>query len=114
MRFRRNELNLSQTEVADELEVTFQQVQKYESGRNRIAASRLAALSKLLKVTPGYFFKETDAQRSLIEAGTVIDLVVSASSKDGVRLNGAFRRIANTSVRKAIIALIEAIGGSPG
>jgi transcriptional regulator with XRE-family HTH domain len=57
LRKRRKELNLTQKEIANFLGITFQQVQKYENGSNRICASRLYTLCNLLNVGPSYFFK---------------------------------------------------------
>lgn len=57
VRDRRKELGLSQTEVADALRVTFQQIQKYERATNRIAAGRLWLIAKFFKVPVGYFFE---------------------------------------------------------
>jgi transcriptional regulator with XRE-family HTH domain len=61
LRQRRQELGLSQTAVADQLEVTFQQVQKYERGMNRISASRLHDLCGILNVPVEYFFDGLEA-----------------------------------------------------
>lgn len=61
LRQRRQELGLSQTAVADRLEVTFQQVQKYERGMNRISASRLYDLCEILNVPVEYFFDGLEA-----------------------------------------------------
>ena len=60
LRTRRTLLGLSQTALGDAMGITFQQQQKYESGSNRISASRLYELSKLLDVDIGYFFDEMD------------------------------------------------------
>jgi transcriptional regulator with XRE-family HTH domain len=57
LRAKREELGLSQTEVADAVGITFQQVQKYENGKNRIAAGRLWLIAKVFKVPVGYFFE---------------------------------------------------------
>ena len=61
LRLRRQELSQSQTAVADRLEVTFQQVQKYERGMNRISASRLHDLCGILNVPVEYFFEGLEA-----------------------------------------------------
>jgi len=58
VRFRRIELGLSQTQLANALGVTFQQVQKYEKGSNRIGASRLHAIAEVLRVSVSYFFPD--------------------------------------------------------
>lgn len=56
----RKKKNLSQSAIANAIDVTFQQVQKYEKGKNRISASKLYALAKFLKVPMTYFFKELE------------------------------------------------------
>ncbi len=60
LRARRTLLGLSQTALSDAMEISFQQLQKYETGGNRISASRLYEISKLLEVDIGYFFDEMD------------------------------------------------------
>ena len=60
LRMRRTLLGLSQTALADSLDLTFQQVQKYEKGSNRIGASRLYQISRVLDVPVSYFFEEMD------------------------------------------------------
>ncbi len=60
LRARRTLVGLSQTALGDAMGITFQQMQKYESGRNRISASRLYDVSKLLDIDIGYFFDEMD------------------------------------------------------
>jgi transcriptional regulator with XRE-family HTH domain len=62
IRERRKELGLSQTALAEKVGVTFQQVQKYERGVNRVGASRLAAVAKVLEIPIAYFFPEDDSK----------------------------------------------------
>ena len=64
LRSRRNLLGLSQTELADAVGITFQQVQKYERGTNRVSASRLWQFSKILNVSISYFFENYREQKS--------------------------------------------------
>lgn len=68
LRVRRNLLGMSQERLADLLGLTFQQVQKYERGKNRISASRLFQLSKILDVPIDYFFKKLDSSNSYSQA----------------------------------------------
>ena len=65
IRDRRKELGLSQTALGNKVGVTFQQMQKYEQGVNRVGASRLAALAKALEVPVAYFFPEDDSKASV-------------------------------------------------
>jgi transcriptional regulator with XRE-family HTH domain len=77
VRFRRITLGLSQHELADKIGVSFQQMQKYETGSNRISASRLFELSKVLKVPMTWFFY--DEGRDGGESGTLLDVYFSIS-----------------------------------
>jgi transcriptional regulator with XRE-family HTH domain len=67
IRARRQELGLSQTALGKEVGVSFQQIQKYENGSNRIGASRLALLAKVLQVPIDYFFPRDDGEPASIE-----------------------------------------------
>jgi len=101
---------MSQEALADRLGVTFQQVQKYEKGTNRISASRLQAISDVFRVPPSFFFQDDDNAASATgvahETGDVSTFV---SSKEGLDLNRAFLKIEDASVRKSIIALATAL-----
>ena len=81
VRFRRCLLKLSQQALADKLGLSFQQVQKYEKGANRIGAGRLFEIATILHVEPNYFFDElpTDVRRKLIDR-----LTTSASRSDSL------------------------------
>src|ERR671929_385444 len=59
IRMRRGEIGMTQTDLAKAVGVTFQQVQKYEQGKNRVGGSRLAAVAKVLQVPVSYFFEQT-------------------------------------------------------
>lgn len=63
IRLRRSALSISQTELAERLGLTFQQIQKYERGSNRVSCSRLVELSKALDVPIVYFFEDTGSDR---------------------------------------------------
>lgn len=110
MRVRRKELGLTQQQLAEELQVTFQQVQKYERGTNRVAASRLHQLCRCLKVPPEYFFDvQADSAEVVLEVpvNDVLDLI---DRKEFMRLNKAFLRIDNPRMRRSVLALIQAMG----
>lgn len=68
IRERRGELGMSQQKLADAVGLTFQQLQKYETGANRVAAGRLFQLAVALNVDVGYFFENLDAQGSVTRA----------------------------------------------
>ena len=101
------ELNgLSQKGLAKKLGVSFQQVQKYESGANRLSASKLWVASWALKVEPSYFFEGLGTNRQMIEA----DDPYQARSR--INLIDAFAKVDDRAVRNNIIKLTRAIGQS--
>lgn len=110
VRLRRLMVGMSQEALADRLGVTFQQVQKYEKGTNRISASRLQAISDVFRVPPSFFFQdEENAGPSTGVAHETGDVSTFVSSKEGLDLNRAFLKIDDASVRKSIIALATAL-----
>ena len=108
IRARRQELGLTQEKLADRLGVTFQQLQKYERGTNRVAASRLYHLTTVLKVEPAYFFDTPSAQGP--KCASLAGERDPASEEDTLRLNDAFRRLKSQALKRAVVALIENIG----
>jgi transcriptional regulator with XRE-family HTH domain len=106
-------LNKSQSEVADALGLTFQQVQKYENGANRISASRLQDLCAILQVPVSFFFEGAPQEPKLpmLGSGEQSPSYVSdfLATSDGVALASAFRRIGDPKVRRAIVALVQQI-----
>jgi transcriptional regulator with XRE-family HTH domain len=106
IRLRRVQLGFSQTELGKKLGVTFQQVQKYENGANRVSCSRLYEISTALDVPITFFFMEsghTSLELAVAEQFDVPDL------KDGIHLMTAFRQIPNVAVRKSFIVLVESL-----
>jgi transcriptional regulator with XRE-family HTH domain len=117
VRFRRLALRMSQERLAEELGVTFQQIQKYEKGVNRIGAGRLFRLATILGVAPNYFF--VDAPSSLPVAGDPssrsaeeADLFGFVNGREGFELNRAFMAIEDRRLRKAILDLVRATSES--
>ena len=112
VRNRRLELGMSQGKLADALGITFQQVQKYENGINRISASRLQHVSQVLQVNIPYFFEaapgQLKAKGNAPSSAYISDFVAST---DGLALVKAFMKIKNTSVRHCIVKLVNAIAG---
>jgi transcriptional regulator with XRE-family HTH domain len=105
IRGRRIVLGISQTGLADALGVTFQQVQKYEKGVNRISPARLAAIARFLKVPIPFFFENGPRDRA---SAAMPDLATQlSSSSTGVRLVRAFSAIADARKRAAIVALVQ-------
>jgi transcriptional regulator with XRE-family HTH domain len=101
LRVRRMMLGMSQTDIGDALGLTFQQVQKYEKGENRIGAGRLHQLAGILGVPVTFFFDGTSAK-----AGSLDPMGVLATSP-GLRLVTAFTRITDTELRRRIVRLVE-------
>jgi transcriptional regulator with XRE-family HTH domain len=114
VRMRRIILGMSQEKLADTLGVTFQQVQKYEKGTNRIGASRLQEISKSLQVPPSFFFDGAPTGgvptelgfREEAAAAFVTDFL---STAEGLQLNKAFSRIHDAKVRRKILELVVAL-----
>lgn len=116
VRLRRVLLGLSQEKLGDALGLTFQQVQKYEKGANRIGASRLQEISKILDVPPSYFFdgapggSEGQLHTETVSSALVTDFIATA---EGIQLNKAFVRIKSQQLRKRIIDLVVAVASDP-
>src|SRR5579863_2718872 len=115
IRTRRQELGMSQEKLADGLGLTFQQVQKYEKGANRVGASRLQAISALLQVPISFFFENASSSSTRKKAGDgpsddfVTDFLRSA---DNHTLIKAFLRIKAADVRRSIVHMVESISNS--
>jgi transcriptional regulator with XRE-family HTH domain len=97
---------LSQTELADQLGVTFQQVQKYEKGKNRVGAGRLFEISKILDVPLLSMFEGSKVVRSKADRPSPFDLLADPLS---LRLVQAFAEIAEPRTRHSLVALVESI-----
>jgi transcriptional regulator with XRE-family HTH domain len=118
VRMRRKMLAMSQTKLGDALGLTFQQVQKYEKGTDRIVASRLQQLSHVLQVPVAFFFEGAPnasaphgSNRSALSMAHIDDFV---SNPEGLRLIGAFMRIDNAAVRRRIVMLVQEFAGDDG
>jgi transcriptional regulator with XRE-family HTH domain len=112
IRLRRQLLKMSQERLGDDLGVTFQQVQKYERGANRVGASRLYRLSRVLEVPVQFFFEglgEKSAASGMAEddqTPLVYDFIQSA---DGVSLAESFSRIKDAKVRRRVLELVRTL-----
>jgi transcriptional regulator with XRE-family HTH domain len=117
VRMRRVLLGLSQEKLGEALDLTFQQVQKYEKGTNRIGASRLQQIAETLQVPPSFFFEgaptgdvaHADGFSEDTSSTYVVDFL---STVEGLQLNKAFASIRDRKVRKRIVDLVMAIAGS--
>jgi transcriptional regulator with XRE-family HTH domain len=105
---RRKLIGMSQTTLAEKIGVTFQQVQKYEKGMNRVGSSRLVGIASALGLTPSALFGESETAGAE-ETADVAMLSSFAGSTEGLALNHAFLRIDDGASRKAVIALVRAI-----
>ena len=118
VRMRLQMLAMSQVQRGDALGLTFQQVQKYEKGTNRMGASRLQQMSDILQVPVEFFFEGAPtasaphgSNRSALSMADIDDFV---SNSDGLKLIGAFMRIDNAAVRRRIVMLVREIAGDDG
>jgi transcriptional regulator with XRE-family HTH domain len=118
VRMRRKMLAMSQTQLADALGLTFQQVQKYEKGTNRMGASRLQQMSDILQVPVEFFFEgapnASAPHGSNGSALSMVEIDDFVSNSDGLRLIGAFLRIDNAALRRRIVMLVQEIAGDDG
>jgi len=119
IRTRRMMLGMSQTTLADAADITFQQVQKYEKGTNRVSASRMQQFSKILDVPISFFFEgapeaEVRGGGKPKAKGAITPAYVTwfVSSRDGVKIMKAFHRIADRSLRRKIVDLAHRIANS--
>lgn len=112
IRLRRQLLRMSQEKLGDELGVTFQQVQKYERGANRVGASRLYRLSRVLEVPVQFFFEGLSdsapaaAMADNDQTPIVYDFI---QSSDGVSLAESFSRIKDPKVRRRVLELVRTL-----
>ena len=113
VRMRRLMLKMSQTKLGDSLGVTFQQVQKYEKGVNRISASRLQQMSQTLRVPVAFFFEDLLPARTPKNAAASPDLLMEfMATPEGLALAEAFMSTANMKLRRRIVDLVkEMVGG---
>jgi transcriptional regulator with XRE-family HTH domain len=112
LRQRRLTRGVSQEKLGEQLGVTFQQIQKYEKGSNRIGASRLFEVSRILDIPVGYFYEGLPEVgvlgNGLSEAGSAFEHQDDAAA-DGLRLTRAFSRIRESRTRRMIIELVETL-----
>jgi transcriptional regulator with XRE-family HTH domain len=109
IRARRMAQGMSQTELGDLLGVTFQQVQKYEKGVNRVGAGRLVRVGEALDVPVSFFFGATDTGSE--DTRAILGFLDSAYA---LRLLRAFSRVPPGAVQRAIVDLVESIAPEKG
>ena len=113
VRMRRMMLSMSQEKLGDALGLTFQQVQKYEKGTNRIGASRLQQISNILQVPVSFFFEGAPHlpghHGGMGEAPSPAYVSDFLATSDGLALTKAFVRIKDAKLRRRIVDLVEQI-----
>jgi transcriptional regulator with XRE-family HTH domain len=118
VRMQRVLMKMSQEKLGDALGLTFQQVQKYEKGTNRIGASRLQQISKTLNVPPSFFFEGAPtsgaSQPGFEDEGSSQFVVDFLATAEGLHLNRSFARIRDPKVRKRIVELVAALAEQEG
>jgi transcriptional regulator with XRE-family HTH domain len=111
-------IGMSQEKLGEKMGLTFQQIQKYEKGTNRIGASRLFQLSLILDVPVQFFFEDAPVSMGgrasataagFAESKTEAFLLDFLNSRDGLELNRAFVKITDPKVRKRVVELVRAL-----
>ena len=118
IRLRRTLLGISQEKLGEALGLSFQQVQKYERGANRVGASRLYDLARVLDVPVGFFFDDIDAAvaaaspAGLKSGAAVPDMADDPTfSRETLELVRAYLAVDPPDKRRAVLALLKALGG---
>ncbi len=116
VRMRRMMLSMSQEKLGDALGLTFQQVQKYEKGTNRIGASRLQQIAQILQVPVSFFFEgaphapgQPTPVGGMGEAPSPAYVSDFLATSDGLSLTKSFMKIKNSKLRRRIVDLVEQI-----
>lgn len=114
---RRLMLGVSQTKLADALDLTFQQVQKYEKGVNRISASKLQHISSFLQVPIPFFFEgllgASNRPAKNDDAPVPSDIFQSLATAEGSALVKSFTQIKRPQLRRCIVSLVESLASKP-
>ncbi len=116
VRLRRMMLSMSQEKLGEHLGITFQQIQKYEKGTNRIGASRLQHIARVLQVPVSFFFEDApgapgEQPTGMNEQEQTSYVVDFLSSPEGLQLNRAFVHIKHPKLRRRIIDLVKGMSG---
>jgi transcriptional regulator with XRE-family HTH domain len=110
-------VGMSQEKLGEMLGLTFQQVQKYEKGVNRVGAGRLFRIARILNVEIPYFFQDvhdslSGPQPGFAEEAAAPPVMEFVSSGEGLQLSLAFMRIKDTKVRKRVLELVKSMADS--
>ena len=116
VRMRRIMLGMSQEKLGEALGLTFQQVQKYEKGTNRVSASRIQQITEILQVPVSFLFEggptgtaKTDGGTGAASPSYVSDFLATT---EGLALTRAFTRIGDSKLRRSIVDLVEQIAAN--
>lgn len=112
VRVRRMMIGMSQERLGEALGITFQQIQKYEKGTNRIGAGRLQDISRALAVPPSFFYDGApvgDVRVGFAEASNASFIPDFAGTAEGLQLNRAFVKIKDPKLRKRVVELVVAL-----
>jgi transcriptional regulator with XRE-family HTH domain len=111
VRMRRIMLGMSQEKLGEKLGLTFQQIQKYEKGTNRVGASRLQQISEILQVPVSFLFEggPGGSPNGLSEAPSPAYVSDFLATSEGLALTRAFTRISDSKLRRSIVDLVEQI-----
>jgi transcriptional regulator with XRE-family HTH domain len=106
-------IGMSQEKLGELLGLTFQQIQKYEKGANRIAAGRLYQVAHILGVSVGYFYEgildQSPGASETLQTNAVPPVIEFLSNGEGLQLSLAFMRIEDTDVRKRVLDLVKSL-----
>jgi transcriptional regulator with XRE-family HTH domain len=115
VRTRRMMLGMSQEKLADAIGLTFQQVQKYEKGTNRMGSSRLQQIANAMQVPVTFFFEDVPGQpRMDSKAPSPAYVSDFLSTADGLALTKAFMHIKDAKLRRSIVEVVKEIAGADG
>lgn len=114
VRLKRTMMGMSQEKLGESLGITFQQIQKYEKGANRIGASRLQHIAEVLNTSVGFFFEDAPNSSSndatgMAESDSSNFVVDFLATNEGLQLNRSFMQIKDPQVRKRIIDLVRSL-----
>ena len=116
IRLARMEKSISQEKLGEGLGLTFQQVQKYEKGANRVGGSRMWEISKILGTPVSFFYEGLDpsASRDDAIAGEVSERTAFMATSEGLKLAKRFQAIESADTRRAVLALLATFGPGTG
>src|SRR5262245_19407807 len=118
VRMRRIMLGMSQEKLGEKLGLTFQQIQKYEKGTNRVGASRLQQISEILQVPVSFLFdggrSGSTTAEGLSEGASPSYVSDLLATSEGLALTRAFTRITDAKLRRSIVELVEQIAAQEG